>query len=58
MICIKMLLTRHLEMDRDKIENVLLISRIVGKFLSVLISLSHMQAKLLLRVVFYTIFVG
>ena len=43
---------------RDKIENSFAHSRIVGKFISVLISLFHMHAKSLLRVVYCTIYVG
>ena len=57
----ELLLTRHFEGVELKLTMILLISIIVGNFLSVssvFISLSHMHAKLLLCVVFYVIFVG
>ena len=52
MICIKMILTRHLDRVVVKLKMFLSISRIVGKFSNALISLFHVQAKSLLRIVF------
>ena len=57
----KLLLTKHLEGVELKLTMVLLISIIVGNFLSVIsvyIILCYIHAKLLLCVVFYVVFVG
>ena len=51
-------LIMQLEKVRVKLKMFLLVSRIVGNFLNVLISLSHMHTLLLLCALFYTIFVG